>query len=121
MNGPGEDANRPPATEDSRVEVRHDGHVVAAADIKSSPEPHGTATVSLRAHHDQAPPEARGELVDQVLDQPGVSNSDKVHVVLPLGDSASISRLRERTTNVNARAAGASSVIEAEVPQPDEG
>jgi len=39
-------------------------------------------------------------------------------VVVPLGDTESISRLQERTSNVTARAAGASSVIEADVVHP---
>ena len=48
-----------------------------------------------------------------------MSNSDTVHVVLPLGDAASISRLQERTTDFTARAAGSSSIVDAGVP--DEG
>ena len=111
-------AEGPPAsTTEESVEVRHDGHVVATAKVSAS-EPHGTATVALSTPHDPVPAGARSELVDQVMERPGVRNSETVRVVVPLGDSESISRLQEHTTNVNARAAGASSVIEAEVARP---
>ena len=62
------------------------------------------------------PPTVRTDLVDQVLDVPGVSNSDGVHVVLPLGDDASIRRLQERTTSFDAHRAGYSAVVDADLP-----
>lgn len=97
------------------VKVSREGHVVAAAEISSPPAPEDPTTVALSAVRDMAPPGARSELVDQVLDHPDVRDSDSVRVVVPLGDSESIGRLQERTTNTTARAAGASSVIEADV------
>ena len=74
--------------------------------------------MALTARHGEAPPEARSELVDQVMDHPGVRSSDNVHVVVPIGDGESITRLQEHTTNFTARAAGASSVIDADVAEP---
>ena len=56
-----------------------------------------------------------------MLDHPDVQASDNVHVVVPIGDGESITRLQDRTTNFSARAAGASSVIDAEVTHPDAG
>ena len=109
----------PPSVGRTRIEARHEGQVVATAEVKATPEPHGTAQVGLQRHRDDAPAEVRGELVDRVMDAPGVSNSDNVHVVLPLGDAASITRLQERTTGFTARAAGSSSVVDAEVPGAD--
>ncbi len=106
----------PPTVDRTRMEARHEGEVVATAEVESTPEPHGTAKVALQRHRDDSPPEVRGDLVDRVMDASGVSNSDSVHVVLPVGDSASISRLQERTTGFSARAAGASSVVDADVP-----
>lgn len=109
----------PPTVDRIRIEARHEGQVVATAEVTTTPEPHGTAQVGLQRHRDDAPAEVRGDLVDRVMDAPGVSNSDTVHVVLPLGDAASISRLQERTTDFTARAAGSSSIVDAGVP--DEG
>ena len=103
-------------TSTARLEVRHEGEVVATAEVQGPPEPHGTAHVALQRHRGDVPPELGGDLVDQVMDTPEVSTSDNVHVVLPLGDSAAITRLQERTTGFSARAAGASSVVDAEVP-----
>ena len=106
----------PPSVERTRLEARHEGQVVATAEVKTTSEPHGTAQVGLQRHRDDAPAEVREELVDKVMDAPQVSSSDNVHVVLPLGDSASITRLQERTVGFTARAAGSSSVVDAEVP-----
>lgn len=117
MTGPAED--EPAAATHDSVEIRHDGQVVAAATVSSTAAPEDPARVALTARRDVVPPGTRGELVDQVMDHPGVRSSDNVHVVVPLGDTESISRLQERTTNLNARVAGASSVIEAEVPPED--
>lgn len=116
MSGETDDQRPTPAT-DETVQVRHDGQV-AAADISTSTGPGGVASVALRAPHDLSP-ETRGALVDRVMEHPAVQDSDTVHVVVPLGDGASISRLQEHTTNPTARRAGASSVIDAEVAHPD--
>ena len=119
MTGRGEDGREAPATQESSVRVRRDGHVVATADVTTTVAPLGTAKVSLDTPHADAPSEARTELVDQVLDHPEVRDSADVRVVAPLGDSAALGRLQERTTNYHAHAAGASSIAEADVLQPD--
>lgn len=105
-----------PLSKRDSVDVRREGRVVASADVTTPSEPHGTASVALIARHGEAPPHARSELVDQVMDHPGVRGSDNVHVVVPIGDGESIGRLQEQTNNFTARAAGASSIIDAEVP-----
>ena len=119
MTGRAEDGADAPTTKDASVRVSHDGHVVATADLTTEVGPPGTAKVSLDTPHADVPSEARGELVDQVLDHPDVRGSADVRVVAPLGDSAALGRLQERTTNYHAHAAGASSIAEADVPQPE--
>ena len=115
----GAPSNQQPAqAKKDSVEVRHEGRVVAEADVTATLEPHGTASVAMSARHGDAPPQARSDLVDQVMDHPGVRSSDNVHVVVPIGDGESITRLQEHTTNFTARAAGASSVIDADVAEP---
>ena len=103
--------------EPERLEVEHDGQVVASAVVRSTPEPHGVAEVALQRQRHDVPPAVRTDLVDQVLDVPGVSNSDGVHVVLPLGDDVSIRRLQERTTTFDAHRAGYSAVVDAGLPE----
>lgn len=110
----GRPAGPPTTTTSETVKVEHDGQV-GAADISTTPD--GVTSVALRAPH-ELPPEGRGELVDRVMEHPAVQGSDSVHLVVPIGDSASITRLQEHATNVTARAAGASSIIEAEVAHP---
>ena len=107
----------PPVRHSSTVKVSRDGQVVATAEVTTDPD--GTARVALQTPHD-APPAIRRDLVDEVMDSPDVRGSENVHVVVPLGDSESITRLQDRTTGFNARAAGASSVIEAEVARPED-
>ncbi|SEQ69353.1 hypothetical protein [Microlunatus flavus] len=122
MDTPGQDGQQRDgqerAQEEAFLEARHEGRLVASADVSGSTEPHGTAQVALHRHHPDAPAEVRGDLVDQVMDTRVVSSSDAVHVVLPLGDSASITRLQERTEDFTARPAGTSAVVDAAVPPP---
>lgn len=106
-----------PGLQTSVVEIRHDGRVVAAADVVSSTEPHGTARVTVHSPDSDSPLDVRAELVDKVMDQPGVSNSDSVRVVAPLGDAEALAQLQQRTSSFTARPAGSSSVIEADVPK----
>jgi len=113
------DAGKSDSGQHDSVQVSHDGQVVATASITGAATSVEPATVTLTARHGDVPPGTRGELVDQAMDHPSVQGSDNVHVVVPLGDTESISRLRERTTNLNARAAGSSSVIDADVTHPD--
>jgi hypothetical protein len=116
MSGLPDAVSPPTAATTETVEVTRDGQV-AAADISTTKGPAGVASVALRAPHDVSP-ECRGELVDKVMEHPAVQGSDSVHVVVPIGDSASISRLHEHTTNVDAHPAGASAIIEADVARP---
>lgn len=107
--------------EEASLEARHEGRLVASADVRGTTGPHGTADVALHRHDADAPAEVRTGLVDQVMDTPVVSSSDAVHVVLPLGDADSITRLQQRTEGFTARAAGTSSVVDAAVPQQRDG
>ena len=116
MSGLPDAVSPPTGSSEETVQVSHDGQV-AAADISTSDQADGVASVALRARHEVSP-EYRDELMDRVMEHPAVQASDTVHVVVPIGDSASISRLHEHTTNATARAAGASSIIEADVTHP---
>ena len=106
--------------EQERIQVERDGRVIASAVVRSTPEPSGVAEVALQRQEHDVPPAVRQELVDQVLDVPGVSNSDSVHVVLPVGDDASIRRIQERTTSFDAHRAGYSAVVDASLPEDGE-
>ncbi len=98
------------------VEINDGDRRVAAAEVTTSQEPEGTARVSLRAEAGHITPGSRASLVDAVLDIPGVQGSERLEAVFPLGDSESLLRLDERCENARTRPAGASAIMEADLP-----
>ena len=97
------------------VEVSDDNRTVAAAEVTSE-GPGGTAWASLRAESGHITPGRRASLVDAVLDLPGVQESARLNVVFPLGDGETLQRLQERCPDVRTHSAGASAIMEANLP-----
>ena len=64
-----------------------------------------------------APPGYRASLVDAVMDLPEVQASDRVEAAVPYGDAESLERLRERTEDAETRAAGATTLLDANIPE----
>jgi hypothetical protein len=62
------------------------------------------------------PPGTRTRLVDAVFDDPDVRSRRQVQVSLPLGDTEILDRLRERGVLTSFRAAGSTSLVEADLP-----
>jgi hypothetical protein len=104
-----------PATTDSNIEISHDGHAIAHANITVPADPHGTTQAAFHANSGQLPPGTRRDLVDAVLDLPDVRNSDHLRATVPLGDTESLDRLRERTTDMSSRAAGSTALVDADI------
>jgi hypothetical protein len=105
------------------LEIKEGEETVAAADVTIPPGT-GTAQASLRAAAGQIPPGRRSSLVDAVMDLPDVRDSDRLEAALPLGDAETLARLRERSENSTTRAAGASALLDADIPaaeRPDPG
>ena len=50
------------------------------------------------------------------MDLPEVQASDRVEAAVPYGDAESLERLRERTEDAQTRAAGATTLLDANVP-----
>jgi hypothetical protein len=88
----------------------------AAADVITPWNSNGTVRVSLRAESGHIRPGTRSSLVDAVLDLPGVQDSARLEVVVPLGDSESLHRLQERCADVRIHAAGSSALVDATLP-----
>ena len=78
-----------------RVEIRDGDETVAAADV--SRRPGGTARASLHAASGHVAPGHRADLVDAVVDSPEVQESSRLEATIPLGDTETLDRLRERT------------------------
>jgi hypothetical protein len=102
------------------IEVKDGDHIVAGAEVSASPGPRGTARATLRAEPGHITPGSRARLVDAVMDLPEVQESSRLQAAIPLGDSESLERLRQRSDDVTARPAGSTALVDAKVPRADE-
>jgi hypothetical protein len=87
---------------------------VAEVSVESGPE--GTVRTSLYAKSEHVRPGDRSNLVDTVMDLPEVQGSERVEATVPFGDAESVERLRKRTEEAVLRAAGATTLLDANVP-----
>jgi hypothetical protein len=95
-----------------------DGRHVAAADIEVVDLSEARASLHVESGH--LPAGTRTRLVDAVLDTPEVSSCEHVQVALPLGETEILDRVRERCDTREVRAAGATCLVEADLPgKPD--
>jgi hypothetical protein len=103
------------------LEIKEGEATVAAADVTIAPEDGpapATAQTSLHAVPGHIPPGRRASLVDAVMDLPDVQESARLEAAVPLGDSETLERLRERSENATIRAVGASALLDADIPDP---
>jgi hypothetical protein len=98
------------------VEIQDGGQTVASADVRTYEKDEKTAQASLRAAPGHIPPGTRASLVDEVMDLPEVKDSRRMEATLPIGDSETLGRLRERCEDATTRAAGSSALLDAEIP-----
>jgi hypothetical protein len=98
------------------VILNEDGRPVATAEIDGLHP--SVARVSLRVESGHLPMGTRKRLVDAILDAPEVSSRQRLQVTLPLGDTEMLDRVRERCDTVETRAAGATCLIDADLPDP---
>ena len=98
------------------VEIKDGDQTVAAAEVTTSPEAGGTAQASLHAASGHIAPGSRASLVDAVMDLPEVAQSARLKAAVPLGDTESLWRLRERTDDTVTRPAGSTALVDANIP-----
>ena len=98
------------------LEIKDGDQTVATADVTASQEADGTAQASLQAASGHIPPGSRASLVDAVMDLPEVQASARLKATVPLGDSESLERLRERTDDTAARSAGSTALVDGKIP-----
>jgi uncharacterized phage protein gp47/JayE len=106
-----------PERDGRQVELTDDGQVVAAADVQ--PLDPNVVRASLHADAGHLPVGTRSRLVDAVLDLPEAGEGRKLEATLPLGDTEGLDRLRARCQNVQTRPAGATCLVDAELPAGD--
>lgn len=97
-----------------RVEIKDGDQTVAAAEV--SQRPGGTARASLHAAPGHVVPGHRADLVDAVVDLPEVQASRRLEATIPLGDTESLDRLRERTGETTTRPAGSTALVDGSLP-----
>jgi uncharacterized phage protein gp47/JayE len=102
------------------VEITDGDRTVAAAEVAASGDAGGTARASLHAESGHVPPGTRTDLVDAVMDLPEVQASTRLEASVPLGDSESLERLRQRTKETVTRPAGSTALVEAAIPAEDQ-
>jgi hypothetical protein len=102
------------------IEIKDGDQTVAAAEVTTSQEAGETVQVSLHAASGHIAPGTRASLVDAVMDLSEVQDSARLKAAVPLGDSESLGRLRERTEDADTRAAGSTALLEANIPSDSE-
>jgi hypothetical protein len=103
------------------VEIKDDNEQVAAvASVSPEAGPEGTVRASMYAKSEHVRPGDRATLVDAVMELPEVAAAERLEATVPYGDTESVERLRERTEDAELRAAGASTLFDANVPRPRE-
>ena len=107
--------------EDSRhVEVKDGDQTVAAAEVTTTAsQDEGTVRTSLLPSSGPTPQGSRASLVDAVMDLPEVQASSRLEATVPLGDTESLERLRERTEDTVTRPAGSTALVDADIPPDD--
>ena len=101
------------------IEVRdNEGHIAAVAEVTTGRGPEGTVRASMYAKSEHVRPGDRTSLVDAVMDLPEVQASKRVEATVPYGDAETVQRLRERTDETAIRAAGATTLLDANIPRP---
>ena len=103
-----------------RVEIKNEeDRTAAVAEVTTAKGPEGTVRTSMYAKSEHVRPGDRAALVDEVMGLPEVKASDRVEATVPYGDAESVERLRERTDDTILRAAGGTTLVDANLP-PDE-
>jgi hypothetical protein len=93
-----------------------DDRTAAVAEVTTDRGPEGTVRASMYAKSEHVRPGDRAALVDEVMGLPEVQASDRVEATVPRGDVESVERLRERTDDAVLRAAGGSTLVDANLP-----
>jgi hypothetical protein len=102
------------------VEIKdEDDHTAAVAEVTTASGPEGTVRTSMYAKREHVRPGDRAALVDEVMDLPEVKESNRVEATVPYGDAESVERLRERTDDAVLRAAGGTTLLDANLPTDD--
>jgi hypothetical protein len=96
------------------IQIEADGRTLASAELHRTDEP-GLVHSDLHVESGHLPAGTRTRLVDAVLEHPEVEEADRLLATMPLGDTEMLDRVRERCDGVDARAAGATKLVQADL------
>jgi hypothetical protein len=94
------------------IQIEADGKTLASAEVHPTDDP-GLVHSDMHVESGHVPAGTRSRLVDAVLEHPEVEEADRLLATMPLGDTEMLDRVRERCDDVQARAAGATKLVEA--------
>jgi hypothetical protein len=98
--------------DDRTILIEVDGRTLASAEVRPTAQP-GVVHSELHVAAGHLPRGTRTRLVDAVLEHPQVDEADRLLATMPLGDTEMLDRVRQRCDDVAARAAGASTLVDA--------
>jgi hypothetical protein len=99
------------------VEIDVGGRVIATADVERH-ESAGPVRAALYVESGHLPIGSRARLVDAMFDLPELQSSEHLEAAVPIGDAEILDRLRQRCVDVRTRPAGATCLVEAQLPRP---
>jgi hypothetical protein len=94
------------------IRIQADGRTLATAEVRPTDKP-GVVHSDLHVESGHLPGGTRSRLVDALLDSPELLQAVRLLATMPLGDTEMLDRVRERCDHVEARAAGATKLVEA--------
>jgi hypothetical protein len=100
-----------------RVEIDVGGRIVATADVER-PGSAGPVRAVLNVESGHLPTGSRTRLVDAMFDLPELQAGDQLEAAVPIGDAEILDRLRQRCADMQTRPAGATCLVEAQLPHP---
>ena len=104
--------------DDQTILIEEEGRTLASAEVRPAGEP-GTVRSELHVESGHLPGGTRTRLVDAVLEHPQVDEADRLLATMPVGDTEMLHRVRQRCDDVEARAAGATTLVEARLEHRD--
>lgn|SRR3954451_7120220 len=101
-------------TEDKRITVEEDGQLLAQATV-SPPDENNQVRAQVHVAAGHLPIDTRRKLADAVCDAVTEDNAERLTATVPVGDAELVERMRDHLSDVELRAAGATSIIKGEI------
>jgi hypothetical protein len=98
--------------DDQTIVITEAGRTLASAEVYPTDKP-GVVHSEMHVESGHLPGGTRTRLVDAVLEHPQVDAADQLLATMPIGDIEMLDRVRQRCDAVEARAAGATKLVDA--------